>query len=377
VATFTDPGGGGEPSDYSASINWGDGSPATVGTITLTGTTFTVSGSHLYGEEGTATIRATINHENTTPQTVTGTVTISDPAVVGTALADTATAGAPLFNQAVATFTDPGGAEPNPSDPSGTINNHYKVVSLNWGDGSALDTTTGSLSYSGGAGSKTAAFTVSGSHTYAANGTYTLVATISHEGATTPVSETVNVGSLGLFFQGNVQTKTSSFWAGIVGQELLRRFGLTQGGQTLGQWLASTFPRLYGGVGGAINLGSFTNSQIVIYYLGLFHQFNTNMLDAEVLSACLYEFATTLSLGGPVAGTAPYGLAVSTFGIGAYSFNIGFNGAAFGMPNSTVLDIFQILQAANTFAVGGEPWGSNSMLRNEGLSVFQPINGDG
>ncbi|HLJ95117.1 MAG TPA: choice-of-anchor Q domain-containing protein, partial [Gemmataceae bacterium] len=376
VATFTDPGGPEAPADYSASISWSDGTAATAGTITLSGTTFTVSASHSYGEEGAYAITVTISHENTTAQTVSSTATVSDPALVGTAVAVSVTAGSPLFSQAVATFTDPGGAEPNASDNTGTIANHYKIVSINWGDGTALDTTTGVLSYTGGAGSKTAAFTVSGNHTYAANGTYTLVVNISHEGVTTPVSETFSVGSLGLFFQGNVQTKTSGFWAGIVGQELLRRFGLTAGGQTLGQWLASTFPKLYGGAGGAVNLGSFTNSQIAIYYLGLFHQFNTNMLDASVLSAALYEFATTLSLGGPVAGTPPYSLTVNTFGMGAYSFNVGFNGAAFGVPNFTVLDVFQILQAANTFASGGEPWGTNSMLRNEGLSVFRPINGD-
>jgi hypothetical protein len=58
VATFTDPAGG-PPSNYVASINWGDGSPITAGTITLSGGTFTVSGSHTYSEEGAPILQVT------------------------------------------------------------------------------------------------------------------------------------------------------------------------------------------------------------------------------------------------------------------------------------------------------------------------------
>src|SRR5207245_335983 len=159
VATFTDPAGpeANDGTHYSASINWGDGTAPSTGTISIAAgsTTFTVLGNHTYAEEGTYTITVTINHEATTPQTVTDTATVSNPAVVGSALTVTATAGAPFFNKAVANFTDPGGAEPNPSDPAGTINNHYAIVSINWGDGTPLDTTTGTLSYSGSPGSKT------------------------------------------------------------------------------------------------------------------------------------------------------------------------------------------------------------------------------
>ncbi|HLJ96167.1 MAG TPA: hypothetical protein VKU02_23525, partial [Gemmataceae bacterium] len=377
VATFTDPGGPGEPSDYSASITWGDGSAASTGSISLTGTTFTVSGSHSYGEEGTDAITVTINHETTTPQTVTSTATVSDPAVVGSSVTVSATAGSPFFKQVVATFTDPGGAEPNPADPSGTIAKHYKVVSINWGDNTALDASSASLSYSGSPGSKSNPFTVTGSHTYAAAGTYTISVLVNHEGVVSTLTGSASVSNLGQFItSGNPQTKTSSFWASIVGQELLRRFGLTAGGQTLGQWLASTLPKLYGGVGGAPNLSSFTDSQVAIYYLGLFSKSNTIRLDSEALSAALYVFATTSSLGGSIAASPPYSLPVTAAGLGAFAVNIGFNGAAFGVPNFTVLNVFQILQATDNSAVAGEPWGSNGVLRNEGLSVFQPINGE-
>src|SRR5205807_8550575 len=92
VATFTEPAGlEPNPSDpsgtinnhYSASINWGDGSPATVGTLSLSGNTISVAGGHTYAEEGTFTITVTISHEGSTAQTATSTATVSDPAVVG------------------------------------------------------------------------------------------------------------------------------------------------------------------------------------------------------------------------------------------------------------------------------------------------------
>src|SRR5207244_3958871 len=42
VATFTDPGGAEALADYSATINWGDGGATSAGTITVSGSVFTV-----------------------------------------------------------------------------------------------------------------------------------------------------------------------------------------------------------------------------------------------------------------------------------------------------------------------------------------------
>src|SRR5262249_848033 len=53
VATFTDTDPGGTlPSDYQAQINWGDGQTS-LGTIaSIGGTSYSVSGTHAYAEEG-------------------------------------------------------------------------------------------------------------------------------------------------------------------------------------------------------------------------------------------------------------------------------------------------------------------------------------
>ena len=127
-------------------------------------------------------------------------VSVTDPAVVqGPAVAVSAVEGTAFTGKAVATFTDPGGAEPNPSDPTPGIGSHYKVVSINWGDGTPLDTVSGAISFSGSPGSTTAQFTVSGNHTYGEEGTYSITAVIDHEGVQTTLTSTVIVkDNLGL-----------------------------------------------------------------------------------------------------------------------------------------------------------------------------------
>lgn len=60
VATFTDSGGAKPVSNYTATINWGDNSPATAGTITVANGTFSVVGSHTYALPGKFVITTTI-----------------------------------------------------------------------------------------------------------------------------------------------------------------------------------------------------------------------------------------------------------------------------------------------------------------------------
>jgi hypothetical protein len=48
VAMFSDPAGADATANYSASINWGDGTSASVGTIGANSGTFTVAGTHTY-----------------------------------------------------------------------------------------------------------------------------------------------------------------------------------------------------------------------------------------------------------------------------------------------------------------------------------------
>src|SRR5262249_55893203 len=134
VATFTDPAGA-EANDgthYSASIDWGDKTTATTGTITLTGSTFTVNGTHTYASSRAYTITCTINHE-------TITTTGKRPATVGTTSQQPPIVTAPSNQNAIegtaqafdlGSFSDAAGGPWN--------------VDVNWGDGTAHATFTAS-----------------------------------------------------------------------------------------------------------------------------------------------------------------------------------------------------------------------------------------
>jgi len=62
--------------------------------------------------------------------------------------------------------------------------------------------------------------------------------------------------------------------------------------------------------------------------------------------------------------------------LGAYSWDVGFSGAVFGVANHTILNVYQIMLAANKYAVAGQPWGSQAYLIIQALAVFKPINGE-
>jgi hypothetical protein len=72
VAAFTDPNQSDTASDFSASINWGDGSTS-AGSISGAQGTFAVAGSHTYDGPGAYTITVTISRLGNLPSTATAT----------------------------------------------------------------------------------------------------------------------------------------------------------------------------------------------------------------------------------------------------------------------------------------------------------------
>jgi hypothetical protein len=198
VATFTDPDGPellpSIAAHYSATLDWGDGSAPTAGTITFDNGVFTVSGGHTYAEEGRYTITTTVDHDTAPDVTATSTAT------GGFTL--TAVRNAPFSGQTVAAFTDAGGAEPNGADPNPDLFVHY-TADLDWGDGTGTQQGGGVITFSGAPGSTTDAFTVTGDHTYLAIGLYTITVTIRHEGAAPQVvTSRAVVSAVGNHLQG-------------------------------------------------------------------------------------------------------------------------------------------------------------------------------
>src|SRR5262249_62189862 len=135
------------------------------------------------------TIKVIIDHEGV-PTTLTTTgVKVNELAVQAKGV-DVSAKECIAFQLPVATFTDPGGAEPNPSDPIDGIPSHY-TASVDFGDGKGAS--PGVITYSGVPGSKTGVFTVTGTHTFDEEGNFTVTVTIDHEGVKTTVKSTATV----------------------------------------------------------------------------------------------------------------------------------------------------------------------------------------
>jgi hypothetical protein len=207
VATFTDPGGAEVTGDYSADINWGDGSPTQIGAgvISYNGSYFTVMGDHTYAEESTPdhvpgggtvyTITVTINHEGATPPaSTTSSAAVSDPAVAPAGnFTFKGLEGAPSASQTVATFTDPGGPEND-----GLASTYVATVHFSDGTPDTIATLANGGIVLGADG---VTFFVNVGHTSPEDGTYSVTTTINHEGEiSAPVTSTAiikdNIGIL-------------------------------------------------------------------------------------------------------------------------------------------------------------------------------------
>ncbi len=172
VATFVDPGGPETVGKYSASIDWGDGTPATVGVISRSGVTYTVTGTHTYVEESSAShpntnpylIKVTIHHDAAPDTHVNSTAEVFDASLTATGAFEINATEEKEFSAVVATFTD-GNANATVGDFTATIF---------WGDGHS----------SAGIIKKTAAgaFEVRGTHTYPEEGDYAILVQIKDDG---------------------------------------------------------------------------------------------------------------------------------------------------------------------------------------------------
>lgn len=183
-ATFTDV----DPGDlHTAVIAWGDGTTST-GTIGYSGGVGTVSGSHVYADNGSYTVTVTITDRYGLSGTRTSTATIANVAPSATPAAAQTVAAGQAMSLTLANFSDPGFT----FAPAGTLETF--AVSVNWGDGSAVQSVAPNVT-NGSAGTATTG-SVPGSHTYAAAGSYTVAVTITDDdGGTVTVNVPVTVTS--------------------------------------------------------------------------------------------------------------------------------------------------------------------------------------
>ena len=96
-------------------------------------------------------------------------------------------------------------------------------------------------------------------------------------------------------------------------------------------------------------------------------------LDAQVLATALSVYATNATLDNTQAATK-YGFTVSGNGVGTATFNVGSNGAAFGVANNTTMTVMDLLLAADRQAVNGVLYNGNATDRNQANNVFSALN---
>ena len=186
VATFTDGPDISPVTDFTATTNWGDGSAPSTSSITQPGgygTEYVVTDSHTYAEEGHDTTTVTVSDNSLSSVnygSASGTATIADAPLSATpsqpAIPNATTIKS--FTAVVGTFLDA-----NPSAPITDYTTPPGGAVISWGDSSTSAGTVSLVSRPGG--TSPTEFEVSGTHTYAANGTYTISIEVTDVGGST------------------------------------------------------------------------------------------------------------------------------------------------------------------------------------------------
>jgi uncharacterized repeat protein (TIGR01451 family) len=183
------------------------------------------------------------------------------------------------------------------------------------------------------------------------------------------------------------QTATIGFWHNQNGQALIKSFTTTSTGATLANWLATTMPDLFGKnapkfsatAKTGVNLSGRSNAEVASYFLSLFAVTGQKTY-AQVLATAFSVFTTTNSLNTGTTGkslASRYGFILSAGGAGAFTYNVGGNGAAFGLPNNTTTTILDLLVRASKNSVKGILNNGNQTYMNMTNGVFDAINNKG
>jgi uncharacterized delta-60 repeat protein len=183
---------------------------------------------------------------------------------------------------------------------------------------------------------------------------------------------------------GSGQTATIGFWQNKNGQNLIKALNGGATATQLGSWLAATFPNMYGALAGL------DNSQVAAHYKTLFGRNGQSSpggppkVDAQIMATALAVYVTNQTLAGTTA--AAYGFQVTQYGVGAASFNVGNNGAAYGVADGTFVSVMDLLLAVNARSSNGLLFDQNgdgmispeeAGMRTMANNVFSLINESG
>jgi hypothetical protein len=164
-------------------------------------------------------------------------------------------------------------------------------------------------------------------------------------------------------------TQTCSFWHGSSGQGLINCFNGGSSCTSLGNWLATSFPNLYGN--SACNLAGKTNAQVASYYQALYNS-NSSSVEVAVLATALNVYTSNSALGGCSAATS-CGFTVTSGGLGCETYSVGSCGGLFGASNNTNVCVIQLLEYVNSQAVNGVCYSGNNTNRSSAASFFASL----
>jgi hypothetical protein len=220
VANFSDANTTNTANDFTATIDWGNGS-SSFGIISGSNGVFTVAGSHTYAEEADYAIKITVTEEGL------GSGNGTDNSIANIGDAPLSASGTPVhvvegdsFSGQVATFTD--------ANPNATIYDFPPIVhtapfdgtpgfdsgsaTIDWGDGTPVDQGNGAVTQPGGIGTP---FVVSGfNHKYAKAGSYTISVTINDVGGSTATTTATATVTDPIDIAGRVN-QTGQIWTGV------------------------------------------------------------------------------------------------------------------------------------------------------------------
>jgi hypothetical protein len=190
IGAFTDPNLIAPVSDFSATINWGDATTSSGTVSQLASGTFVVTGSHIYAEDttGGSPYAITFTVKDVGGATLTGaagvTVTVADAPLASVGASIQPVEGIPFVGTLVATVTDSNAAATIADFTTGTGS-----VTIKWGDGSSSTLTSVPPAVITASGSPAGVvFSISGSHTYAEEGSYQVTVTANDKGGSTTIA---------------------------------------------------------------------------------------------------------------------------------------------------------------------------------------------
>ena len=157
------------------------------------------------------------------------------------------------------------------------------------------------------------------------------------------------------------QTATIGFWQNKNGQALLESLNGGPNSTQLGNWLATTFPNMYGADAGSNDLTGMTNAEVADFYRDIFRRKKKEArqlglggptkMDTQVMAMAFATYVTNETLAGSTA--ADFGFMVTQNGVGVSTFNVGSNGYAFAVENDSDVTILDLLLATDNYSING------------------------